>query len=383
MPRRQDPDRDLHAQQAAYLRGQHNLPQEEIGRILGGISQPHVSRLLAHAEKLGCLVTEVRFVADGIADERLQEIKRLIEPHRLSTALADMARREGLVVPRISVFSSGSEADSVEALAARRRRFGKAAAGRLEELLSHTSSVGVAWGSTVAAITEGLDTLNSSARNRRKVRFVPVCAELVGLATPEYSSSRLATRLHQIVNCEGGNQLSLAGVPAYIPRRYTKKAAATIREFVAGSASYQQIFSKPQALIDNLDGLITSIGSLNYTINSNTNELLEAAGIDDDTLRSLVIGDMGGVLIAKQDLSKADAKVVAELNAMWTGINIGHIENIALRAAKNPRIPGNIVVAVGRQRAQVAFELIRRELVNELIVDRDLASALENYVVQT
>ncbi len=380
MPRKPDPSRDLRAQQAAYLRGQHNLPQEEIGRILGGISQPHVSRLLARAEQMGCLVTDVRFVDDDIPEDALQQIKQLIEPHRLVTLLDQMGQRDGLLVPCVCVFDSGSEADSADALAARRKRFGKVAAGRLEELLKDAESIGVAWGSTVAGVIEGLSTLNTAPRYDRKVLFVPVCAELVGLAAPEYSSSRLSTRLNQIVNREAGDQLSLAGVPAYIPRSYNKKTAATIREFVGGSASYKEIFSKSDALVDGLDGLVTSIGSVEHAVSGNIAELLAAGGIDTKTLNDLVVGDIGGALIAKHSLSSADRRLVTELNMMWTGISLDHIRGITMRAAKDNQKPGTIVVAVGKERALVAFELIRRGLVNELIIDRDLARALEELV---
>ena len=42
--------KDLEAQQAAYLYAVHGMTQGEIGRLLGGLLQPRVSRLLKRAE---------------------------------------------------------------------------------------------------------------------------------------------------------------------------------------------------------------------------------------------------------------------------------------------------------------------------------------------
>ena len=80
MARKTDPARDYQAQKAAYLRAQHNLSQEEIGKLLGGITQPHVSRLLARAEEMGWRVTEQHFVESDIPQEVMDEIRHLLEP---------------------------------------------------------------------------------------------------------------------------------------------------------------------------------------------------------------------------------------------------------------------------------------------------------------
>lgn len=93
-------------------------------------------------------------------------------------------------------------------------------------------------------------------------------------------------------------------LPAYIPTGYDKKAAATIKDFVASSTPYKEIFNKSNALVDKLDGLVTSIGSVEHVASGDTAELLLAAGdIDTKTLSALVVGDIGGALIAKHALS--------------------------------------------------------------------------------
>ena len=379
MARRADRARELHVRQAAYLRGRHNMSQSDIGRVLGGFSQAHVSRLLKLAEAQGYLVTRVQFVGDDLSEEDIAQLERLHEPRPLALALERLERREGVVAPRVSVFDSGSRADSAAAHAGRRRRFGKAAAGRLLELLDGARSVGVTWGSTVAGLIEGLGSLRFGPGGDEELLVVPVCAELLGLAAPEYSSSRLSVRLDEIVNRAPRERFSLAGVPAYIPDRYGREKVAAIREFVADAASYKAIFGGQEPLAERLDGLLTSVGSSEQPIGGGTAELLAAGRIDANTLRSLIVGDIGGALIARESRTPDERARVDELNAMWTGISLEHIRGIARRGIARDT-PGCVVVAVGSERASVAFEVVRRGLVNEMLIDQDLAQALERLV---
>jgi hypothetical protein len=56
------------------------------------------------------------------------------------------------------------------------------------------------------------------------VKFVPVCAELTSCASVEFSSSRIADRLNEVINGRRGEQFSLTDVPAFIPRRLQRYA---------------------------------------------------------------------------------------------------------------------------------------------------------------
>src|SRR5262249_441522 len=95
----------------------------------------------------------------------------------------------------------------------------------------------------------------------------------------------------------------------------------------------------------------------------------------NERLRSLVVGDLGSVLIPvpgrKQD------QEVKELNELRNGIQLKHLEAIAERAARSQSSPGVVVVAIGKNKARVLCELVHRGLINELIIDQDLAKALE------
>ena len=199
MPPRNNTGNDEQAQQAAYLRGQHKMAQDAISRILG-VSQPHVSRLLKRAEEKGWLYTESRFVEAGIPDENLAKIKQILAPKNLTKSLRMLARDANAPAPNVRIFDSAAKATTPEVLQFRRDRLGRSAAGRLDELLSQASIVGIAWGRMVSALIEGLANLNPKPRDQTRVQFLPVCAELTGQAMPEYSSSRLVERLDEIVN---------------------------------------------------------------------------------------------------------------------------------------------------------------------------------------
>jgi DNA-binding transcriptional regulator LsrR (DeoR family) len=369
------PQRELRAQQAAYLYARHGMSQEEIGRRLGGISQSHVSRLLARAQKIGLLVTEHRFVEELIPPGQMARVLRVLETQELSSALDKFGRKTGGIIPRLSVFESSVPAGSSHSVRERGKAFGRAAHGRLIELLSGARVVGVAWGSTLNFLTEGLPPIQSRS-SRAIVQFVPTCAELVALEEPDYGSSWLAARLNQAFNGDRGIRLQLTGIPAFIPRRYGEAKARAIREYIREAASYEKIFIGPDCYVDMMDSLITSVGSATAPVRGSTAELLMAAEIDTKTLQELVVGDIGGILIPKQSLNAEKKRLVDEINKMWTGLSLDRLATIAKRAAGKRTLCGNIVVAFGREKVGSIVESVRMGLVNELIIDRDLESAL-------
>lgn len=384
MSRNSDPERDLQAQKAAYLRAQHNLSQAEIASVLGQVSQSHVSRLLTRAEKMGCLVTELHFVHDDIPEEVLAQIHRLLAPQTLETALRQYGKLQENEPPSVRVFDSITRSTTPQALALRRKRLARAAAGSVEELLRDSRNLGVTWGHTVSEIVMRLSSIVKRSRSRRTTRVVPVCAELVGLSAPEYSSSQLAGRLNETLNDRPVEPLALTGLPAYIPRRYTAAKTRLLREYISDIGSYQRIFTQSRPLIGQLDTLLTSVGSSEAPMGGNISELVEAGGIDASILKTLVIGDVGGVLIARPNLKPSERKLVDTLNAMWTGIQFDHLRSIAIRA-RSVKKPGSgvVVVAAGRDKASIVLECIRLGLVNQLLIDSDLASALEQTISES
>jgi hypothetical protein len=367
---------DERAQCAAYMRAIHNMSQSEIGHVLGGLSQPQVSRLLAHAEKENYLIIEQRFASELFSDDWIRQIDEMLAPSGMTTDLNKFCQRAGIHTPRIRVFESGP-GNTEGALAQRRARFGRTAAGRLIELIEKSCNVGVAWGRTIKALTDGIAASRQPLNKNRHITFSPVCAELISLVQYGYSSSRLADTLDEAFNKVPGESPQLTGFPAYIPRHYDAKMRASIWRFISDTPGYQRVFSSPDALIHKMDMLISSIGSTNTPVLGNFEELVSAGGIKANDLRQLVIGDLGGILIPKIGLSKVKQTLIDDLNELWTGMKTDHVHRIAERAFTNQKLSGVVVVAIQAERGDTAFELICREMVNELILDHAAAAQLQ------
>ena len=125
-----------------------------------------------------------------------------------------------------------------------------------------------------------------------------------------------------------------------------------------------------------MDMLISSVGSSSEPVLGSFEELVQASGLRANDLRHLLIGDLGGILIPRTGLSPDKERVVEELNDMWTGMKSEHVQAIAKRASDNPDVAGVVVVALQAERGDTAFELIKRGLVNELILDHAAAAQL-------
>ena len=306
-------------------------------------------------------------------------MSELLSPPGLSRALEDFASATGVRIPSVRVFDSGP-GTTPDAMRIRRNRFARTASGRLDELLQGAQVVGVAWGRTIRALVDGLASMRRVNHDDNSVQFVPVCAELVALIQKGYSSSRLAELLDDAYNHGRGDPIQMTGFPAYIPRHYDEEAQASIRRFVSDSPNYGRVFTGSEPLVDQMDTLITSVGSSRAPVLGSTAELVLAGGIAEKRLRELVVGDLGGILIPKPTLRENETRLVTELNAMWTGIKIEHVKAIAERAAGASSHTGVIVVALGAQRGEMLFEVVRNELTNELILDTDAADKLEQLI---
>src|SRR5262245_52494957 len=98
MPRSRPGQKDFNAQAAAYLFAEHELSQETIGRMLGGLSQSAVSRLLKYAEKRGWLERRYRFLEAGLPAGRLEYLKSFVKPDRLMGRLSAVNPSNGVRV---------------------------------------------------------------------------------------------------------------------------------------------------------------------------------------------------------------------------------------------------------------------------------------------
>jgi DNA-binding transcriptional regulator LsrR (DeoR family) len=366
----------LEAQAAAYLYT-HGNDQAKIGGVLG-VSQAEVSRLLAVARREGWLQTRCVLPEDAVAAvEQMVFSGRDALRERL---VREAARGGSAVVPAFRIFHSGGEGSDAGSWNARLRRFGEAAATRLQELLPHLRLVGVAWGATIARLVDGVRQLNPHPPSlRAPVQFIPLTGEPLTFPDPETSSSTLAHRLNEILGGQGAFH-SLAAVPAFIPAKFSPHSRKAIRQFIAEIAGYRVIFERrgadgdPQEpLADRVDAIITGVGTVAAGVSGRLlDDRLVAEGLTKEELRERVIGDIGGVFLPRS----ARDRVVEGINERWAGVRLEHFARCALGAARGAGRVGVIVLAVGRSKAEVVLECVRAGLVNELLLDHDLAQAL-------
>jgi len=391
-------DSDDLAIKAAYLKAECRLLQGDIARRLS-LGQATVSRLLRRAvEELHCLETVERFVRiPRIDDQKMAELERLLEYADLADTLKGLPTATGLRLRALRVFNCGSADGSPAGIDARQRAFGHAVAPHLAERLRQARHVGVAWGSTLSRVVDGLARLGFPWQNDPAARvFVPVTAEPMQFARSEHTASVLARRLHVLVNGEDEGvrpQLSLTGVPAFIPydpthlvpgtkrlaRKHRDLLSRGLKEFfVNHSPAYRAIFTEPDALIGRLDTLLTAAGPARRVMGFCNDDLLSSGHLDRGELQRLVVGDLGGVLLTRPTRSKTAEPTVDRLRSMWTGISREQLEAIARRAAeKGDGTPGVILMTIGEDRAEVVAEALTQGLCTELLIDDELAQCLK------
>lgn len=375
MPQSKDASYDRRARFAAYLHAMHDMPQAEIGHVLGGLSQSHVSRLLTHAERAGYLVVERRLADGTLDDEDRRALQDLLAPEGLIERLTAFCQRVGQPIPNLVVHQSGP-GTTEGAMTLRRRRFGRAAAGGLASLLRNQALVGVAWGRTLGAVVDGIAHSKAPRPVRGDIEIVPVCAELLTVSQRNLSSSRIAERLFEVLVADGRPVPQLTGFPAYVPRHYDEPAREAIWRMIRDVPNYERILRGPDSLAGRMDALLTAVGHTEHLVLGGLDDLLRAAGMPAEELHRLVVGDIGGILVPRPDATRDDREVIAELNAMWTGISLDQVAAIARRAGSGSPAAGVVVLALRSERAPTLVEVIRQGLASHLIIDHEAAAGL-------
>jgi DNA-binding transcriptional regulator LsrR (DeoR family) len=353
------------ALEAAYLKGRFRMTQEEIRRQLD-CSQGHVSKLLKYAEDERWLVTD--FVPPSNID--LEGIEARFQNQPLRAALAKLRTKTGVNVARITVFKLDRGL-----IDARLSQFGMLAAGRLYELISRAHVVGVTFGMTVAHIIEGLA---SFARPRPlHPTFIPLCGELTAELHERSSSTRMADRLRDIVTNGTGERVSLNGVHAFLSHRFTGKRRAEVEAEFIRTQGHQRIFGGGASpLIDSVDTVFTSFGRDGQPIGTSLSEFLEKANVSIENVTTLAGSDLGGVLVPRPRLTPKQDAAFQQLNSIYTCTRLHHLENIAVRS-RQTGAPGIVVLGIGKEKRSALANLLAYGLANELIIDAELAGALE------
>jgi DNA-binding transcriptional regulator LsrR (DeoR family) len=392
---------------AAYLKA-HGQRQTVIARRLR-VSPPEIVRLLKQAKAQGLLEETITFkLPSGASRQLRRELDGLLRHEHLGEALASLSAAPTL--RSLRVVDSGGEEQTEAAIDARQIVFGRNAAPFvLEQLRQAPRVVAISWGSTCSRLVDALVSRGPRAGASRSPRaIIPVSGEPMRYAHNAYTSSTLARRLDQAINGEPRRsrsaarppvstreQYALTGVPAFIPRDPSRFLPADqvraskidpeavhgllrsfMENFIARSSkTYERIFTEPDGLMWKADALVTSVGTAEKPMGFCNDDLLEFGDLDRAELRRLVVGDVGGVLLARPGLSDKDALRVHALADMWTGITMRQLQHLVRRSATEGT-PGVVVLAMGASRNEVVREILRRNLCNQLVIDLDLANQL-------
>lgn len=363
----------------AYLYSQGYL-QLQIAETIGA-SQSVCSRAIRNAKRNGILFeTPPQFDQTKISDIRFDDVLARIAPSKLTRQLTDLMISHNVKVPfTVRVFRSPYRRPSQSMWASHVKAFGAACAGYVRSLLVNSRIIGVSWGNSLLSVVTGIRNHGYSTRREVIATFVPLCGEPLGKTTTMYSASSLAMQLDEVTNRSTKNSLSLAAIPALIPKTFSKQETATIRKLMNHVAAYRDIFgndaNRDSLWISQLDTILTSVGSATTALGYGEDELLNSAGIQRTAIQNLIYGDISGVLVRKRHLDNRSTALVHAISERWTGVKYEHFKACSQKA-EHPGRPGVIAIAIGEEKAEIVTECIRLGLINHLIIDHNLANRL-------
>ena len=285
----------------------------------------------------------------------------------------------------VAVYSSGSDETTPEKWETRLNHHAHLASRRIHGLLRDAENVVIGWGHQIDSIVYALERMHPKPFSH-PLTFIPSSGEpLKGpVSRPDRASSALGARLHRLFGDSQGQPLSLAGVVAVILDRYQGARRQAVQEYISDISDFRRIFigeDNAASLLDQADSVLASVGSLEQGWTLFKSWLTQGEGTPREELARLVEGDICGAFIKKRGLLKPDEDEFNRLNSSWTGIRVDHLRRIAKAAPSNGKT-GVIVVAIGENKAKILYEVLRLGLVNELIIDHDLANALsQRYLV--
>lgn len=368
--------------------------QKEIADILQ-VSQATVSRLLQEAESRKWLIRTLVY-----REERIPaHVKARAAERTDFKGLVDDLRRacgENLPLRSVRVFDSGwggipdTELPSDRRKAEMDRRlkvFGRSACGRMLELFEHIEVAGISWGATLLHAIHGLEgTCGEPLRQPNPIDFVPLCCEPLGNSSIAVSSSQLAARLNAVINGGAGPVRSFTGVPAFIPKGFTKSERETVEKLIRYVEDYAEVFppqhlrpsrkeSQRGYMCNKLQLVLTSLAPADRLLGLSEDKLM-GAGFDRSQLAKAAVGDLCGTVLCRGDATPEQASLIRVCNESWTGIHLDQLRQVP-DTCQDGKDGGIVVVAIGRSKVPVTLEAIKQGI-HELLIDGDLASGLQD-----
>ena len=345
--------------------------QAKIAEIIG-CKQPQVARHLRLARENQLL--ELRLVEEAFPQDLLGELKRLYGGKELADTLESRLRsfgsgrskhRTNLLSVHVINLNHDVEAPDIDS------GFLKAASRRVFHLLADARHVGVAWGTTLRDLVEKGDLSRARAG---ALSVSPICGDLHYLEDfdPLSASTTLAARIAGALHASG-KAVNLTRVDAFCDFD-----AGLPEDVYRENRHYREMFigsdDKP-ARIKRIDTVLTGLGSVGNPLGRGREELKRRYDLSDDDIRTLFLGDIGGVLLV--DLDGPHLGLARRIARQWTGIRESTLARIARNAAKADAQPGVIALACGASKGPVILEAVTRGLVNHLVIDLSAAQELD------
>ncbi len=296
-----------------YVQGE---TMDAISRSLG-VSRSTVSRLLASARETGLVRITIADAAGAQSP--------------VARALGDAF---GVTIHLVSVRSTASVLTRIDQVARR-------AAGLLADVVGDHQVIGVAWGVTMAALTQHLPHRPLSGST---------VLQMNGGANHNTSGIPWIREILQSIGDAFDSEVVLFPVPAFFDFAETKQAMWRER-------SVRRVLD----LLSRLDVAVFGVGSLTGSVPSH----VYAAGyLDDDERARLltqgVVGDICTVLL-REDGTYADI----EANQRATGLTPHEMR----------RVPRRLCVVADPQRAPAVLGALRTGVITDLVIDQLTARA--------
>ena len=360
------PNRELLICVVAYLRSRGE-PVQAIARKLG-VSDSLVSNLAKEARRLK-LLAEV----DRLSSTQTSAVQAYLAGHQynkgLSQALSELALRD-VKVRCCPIGDPGQPAEMKMAT------FGRAAAVHVHKILTEKSvrSMGVAYGSTVRSVADGL--LDSGRRVPRDLDFVPLRGDAL-IDNPLETPTALCRRLHDLPRrgrqpIQPPRRYSLTGVPPVVPAALrTPSQRAAFWEYLGDFEDFEYCFggSRPEGncQLNLLDVILTSVGPPS-AVSPYTQRLHELADFSADP--ELLVGDLAGIPILEPEAAVRDVKAVADLETRLIGVRREHFRQAAEKGVVC------VLVAFDTERVKCIREVAKQGLMTDLLVGDPVAEAL-------
>ena len=362
------------------------LKQTEIAELYDWANVRLVNELLKEARVLGLLEKAPKFNAECCSPRERAELEHLNLADILRRALQAEAERAGVPpaqrVHTVHILSSGGSGTTAPMMLLRVAYFGASVAPGLLDRILRSRTVGVTWGFTVAAAVNALGQLDCSALRGGDRKFLALAGEPYSIEPYLASSSHIAEQLGALQNTPDG-VLSLRGLPAFIPSGFDS-GSDVISRFVFAHTAYGRIFGRhpdkrADAIVRTVDCVLSSVGSFEQPVSPFVEELVNKSGLPIERLAHLAHGDVGGVLIERQEVTRAsaaDAAEFARVARMWIGVQREDLVHVVLRA-RAEGLPGVLLVALGASKAGIIRAAAGAAgLASEVFMDIDCALTL-------